>query len=102
VSLSRIDRRNLTGELGIMIGEKGYRGQGFGAESLRMLVAYAFARMNLRRIKALVFADNGPAIKLYESCGFIREGTLREEAYKDGRFRDVHIFGLIRDGADRR
>jgi diamine N-acetyltransferase len=96
ISLSGIDHRDQKAELGIMIGENGQRGKGIGEEALKLLVGYAFTQMNLRKIKALAFADNVAAIRLYEKCGFRPEGTLKEEAYKDGRFKDVCILGLLR------
>jgi UDP-4-amino-4,6-dideoxy-N-acetyl-beta-L-altrosamine N-acetyltransferase len=96
IGLSVIDHRDQKAELGIMIGEKGERGKGVGEEALRLLIGYAFTQMNLRKIKALAFADNETAIRLYEKCGFRREGLLKEEAYKDGRFKDVCVLGLLR------
>lgn len=97
VGLSAIDHRDQKAEMGIMIGEKTQRGRGIGEEALRLLIDYAFTQMNLRKIKALAFADNVVAIKLYEKCGFQLEGTLKQEVYKDGQFKDVCILSLLRD-----
>ncbi len=97
VSLSDIDHKNQRGELGILIGEKEFRGKGLGKESLELLMDYAFSQENLGKIKAHVFSDNLGAIKLYEQCGFVLEGTLRKETYKDGRFKDVCIMSAFRD-----
>jgi UDP-4-amino-4,6-dideoxy-N-acetyl-beta-L-altrosamine N-acetyltransferase len=96
IGLSAIDHRDQKAELGIMIGETTQRGKGIGEESLRLLIAYTFDQLNLRKIKALAFVDNLAAIRLYEKCGFRLEGTLKDEAFKDGQFKDVVILGLIK------
>ena len=96
VGLTNIDYKNQRGELTIIIGEKNYRGRGLGDECLNLLVKFAFDEMNLRKIKTLVFSDNEKAIKLYEKCGFVEEGVLKEEIFKDGMYKDVLIMGIRR------
>ena len=97
VGLTNIDYKNQRGELTIIIGEKNYRGRGLGDECLNLLVKFAFDEMNLRKIKTLVFSDNEKAIKLYEKCGFVEEGVLKEEIFKDGMYKDVLIMGIWRE-----
>lgn len=96
IGINEIDHRNQRGELGILIGENSYRGKGLGEESLRLMINYAFDQMNLRKIKALVFNDNRNAIILYEKCGFKHEGILKQEVYKEEKFKDVCIMGIIK------
>jgi len=98
IGLTDIDYKNQKGELTIIIGEKKYRQQGLGKEALKLLVNFAFKEMNLRKIKALVFSDNEKAIKLYEKCGFKEEGILREEIFKNGKFKDITIMSKIKKG----
>lgn len=101
VGLTGIDYKNQRAELTIVIGEKEYGGKGLGKEALDVLVKFAFNEMNLRKIKALVFSDNERAINLYEKYGFIKEGVLKEEIFKDGEFRNIIIFskfGVRKDG----
>lgn len=97
VGLTNIDYKNQRGELTIIIGEKNYRGRGLGGECLNLLVKFAFNEMNLRKIKTLVFSDNEKAIKLYEKCGFVEEGVLKGEIFKDGMYKDVLIMGIWRE-----
>jgi UDP-4-amino-4,6-dideoxy-N-acetyl-beta-L-altrosamine N-acetyltransferase len=94
IGLTDIDYKNQKGELTIIIGEKEYWGKGLGEESLKLLVKFAFNEMNLRKIKALVFSDNEVAIKLYEKCGFVKEGVLQEEIFKNGAFKDVILMSF--------
>lgn len=96
VGLTNIDYKNQKAELTVIIGEKEYWGRGLGEEALNLLVKFAFNEMNLRKIKALVFSDNEKAIKLYEKGGFEEEEILREEIFKEGKFKDVVVMSLFR------
>lgn len=96
IGLTDIDYKNQKAELTIIIGEKEYRGRGLGGEALKLLVKFAFNEMNLRKIKALVFSDNVKAIILYEKCGFKEDGTLKDEIYRDDKFRDILIMSIWR------
>jgi RimJ/RimL family protein N-acetyltransferase len=84
------------GWLSIGIGEPARRGQGYGAEALRLALDFAFRELNLHRAQLTVFSYNTPAIGLYEKLGFQREGTYREFLQRDGRRYDMYLYGLLR------
>lgn len=44
--------------------------QGFGAEAARLLVEYAFARTDVRRLTAACAVDNAASAKIMQRCGF--------------------------------
>jgi len=92
-----IDRDNRTATLGIFIGDKDCRGQGFGADAVRALCRFAFDELDLRKIRLDVHDGNEAARKAYEKVGFRREGVLRQEVYRGGRALDVVRMGLLRD-----
>lgn len=71
-------------------------GQGYGYEAGRLLIDFAFNQMNLNRVYLKVSADNLRAIRLYERLGFRHEGRLREDAYRDGKYEDTLVMGLLR------
>lgn len=84
-------------ELQIRIGEADARGRGYGREAVELLVDFAFKDLNLNRVELTVLAGNEPAIKTYLAAGFVREGTLRQAAYIDGRYVDVICMSVLRD-----
>jgi putative acetyltransferase len=54
--------------------------------------------LNLRRLELEVYTDNEPAIRLYERFGFEREGTLRQHAFRAGRYVDSYLMARLRTG----
>jgi len=94
-SFFKIDWRNRSAELGISIGEKRFWNQGYGTETMRLLVKYGFETMNLHRIWLRVFASNPRAIRSYEKTGFKHEGRMREAEYRNGVYVDVLLMSIL-------
>jgi [ribosomal protein S5]-alanine N-acetyltransferase len=55
-------------------------GRGGGREATRLVLAYAFGTLQLHRVEVRVLDFNTRAIRMYERCGFSREGVEREGA----------------------
>lgn len=100
VDISDIDWRVGHGEVGIVLGEKAYWGQGYGREALDLLADFAFTEMRLHRLEARVLRHNERAQRLFESTGFMREGTMRDQFHQGGRYVDVICYSLL--STDRR
>jgi len=83
-------------ELGIMIGETDCWGQGYGTASVLEILRIAFEKMNLNRIFLRVYQNNSRAIRVYEKCGFRKEGVLREDHYSRGTYHNTLIMGILR------
>jgi ribosomal-protein-alanine N-acetyltransferase len=81
--------------VGISIGPD-HQGKGYGTDSMNVLVDFIFNYMNLNKVKLQVFGYNKRAISSYEKCGFLLEGTLKEEIFRFGKYHDVYIMGLLR------
>jgi RimJ/RimL family protein N-acetyltransferase len=72
-------------DLGILIGDKRSWGKGFGQEACRLVLEYAFDRLNLHKVILGVYANHASAIKAYTKIGFNIEGRLKDLLfYKDG------------------
>ena len=84
-------------ELGIMIGDKAYWGQGIGRETIQLLLHYAFHYRNLRRIYLTVNGTNDRSIRAYQACGFVEEGRLRQHVWSDGAYIDFVYMGILRE-----
>jgi ribosomal-protein-alanine N-acetyltransferase len=95
--LQQIDFKDRNAELAIVIGEAEEWGRGLGTEATRLVVGHAFGTMNLHRIWLQVFEDNARAIGAYEKVGFRREGLLRQALFREGRYWDVAMMGILRE-----
>lgn len=93
-SLMMIDNTARHAELAVVMCPA-CQGQGLGAEGISLMLDFAFRQMNLHRIHLKVRADNAAAIRCYEKCGFVHEGTLRAHAYADGTYKDVLLMGIL-------
>lgn len=83
--------------LGIFIGEREYRGRGFGTDAIRLIVQYGFCELNLRRITLGLHLYNERALKSYLKVGFTLEGRARGEGLRDGVRYDGLYMGLLRE-----
>lgn len=95
--INKVDWKNSNVVVGIFIGNKEYWNKGYGTDAMKVLVKFIFEQMNINKIKLNVYSFNERAIKSYEKCGFKIEGVLRKEIYKDGKYHDEIVMGLLKD-----
>lgn len=95
ISLHNIDHLHRNAFLGILVGAAPRRGQGYGAEAIRLLLDYGFNTLNLHNIALTVHADNHPAIACYKNAGFRESGRKREWVFKDGHYVDVLSMDIL-------
>jgi len=98
IALNGINWIDRIANLGIMIGDKSYWGKGYGTEATKLMVSYAFNRLNLHKLWLGVYAGHKAAIRIYEKAGFVEEGCLKQEFYRNGKYHDTTIMGLINEG----
>lgn len=93
--LFRVDMRQRRAELGIVIGDKAFWGQGYGTDALTLLLMYAFDHLGLHRVELEYLAFNRRAREAYEKCGFVEEGCRREAVFMRGRWLDSILMGIL-------
>ncbi len=96
IVFSRMRWFNRKSEITIII-KKDFRDKGYGKESLKAAMDFAFKKMNLHRLEAEVYEFNHASIKLMESLGFKKEGVLREAQFSNGRYWDIIRYGILRN-----
>ncbi len=95
--LNRIDYTNRNANIFVKVGEKDYWGKGVATETARLLFDYAFKELNLHKVYARYHAPNiGSQIVADKKLGLIKEGVHREEVYIDGKYHDVHYYGVLK------
>jgi RimJ/RimL family protein N-acetyltransferase len=95
IILSDIDQKNATGHIHIKMSKDGGRGKGYGTDAVNTMVQYAFEELRLNCIYANILSYNEASIKLFERCGFKRDGVLRQRVYKKGKFIDLLAYSRL-------
>lgn len=70
-------------------------GRGLMHAAVRQVASWAFDTARFNRVHAYVMTSNVPSIRLLESLGFAREGTLRQYRIARGVPRDFHLYALL-------
>ena len=95
-SISKINWRIRSAEVGLFIGDKSKWNKGYGTEVMRLLLHHGFGTLNLNRIFMHVDSENKGGIRAYEKAGFILESRLRAANFRDGRYFDKLIMSVLR------
>ncbi len=61
---------------------------------------FAFEQLGLNRVELEVYAFNPRAVRTYEKAGFRRDGVRRQALYRDGKFHDIYLMGILREDWD--
>ena len=72
------------------------KGKGYGKESMRGLIRYAFENTETNRLWLDVYPDNEIGIKLYESLGMHCDGVLRQNYLSERGYLDQIIYSMLR------
>ncbi|MEW6108850.1 MAG: UDP-4-amino-4,6-dideoxy-N-acetyl-beta-L-altrosamine N-acetyltransferase [Nitrospirota bacterium] len=92
VSLQKVDFSHKNAYLGIY-SNPGLSGA--GGTLMESLKRIAFSEFKLHTLKIESLSKNRRAINFFSRSGFFREGTLKEFVFKNGKWQDVIIMGII-------
>lgn len=71
--------------------------KGLGRRILTELIRMAFEELGAHRLFLDVFEDNARARHLYESVGFVFEGTMRHAACRRGEWCNLRLMSMLAD-----
>lgn len=90
-SIHDIDWVSRTGWFGLFVGEPTAWNRGFGSDAIQTLVRFAFDEMNLMKLRINVFDYNERAKHVLLGHGFVEEGKLARDFYREGSYHDIVI-----------
>ena len=82
-----------TAEMGYYIAEE-YWGRGIATDAIKQACKFVFEKSDIIRIFAEPFSHNVASCRALEKAGFQFEGTLRNNAVKNGRIVDKKMYSL--------
>lgn len=71
-------------------------GRGYGTEVTQLVVDHALDQVGVHRLALEVFDLNPRARRVYEKCGFVVEGRLRDALMWEGRRYDALVMAVLR------
>ncbi len=83
-------------ELGYWVGAP-FWGLGYCTEAARTLIDFGFSVLNLHKISASHLTRNPASGRVMLKAGMAHEGSLRDHAFKCGRFDDIELYGILAD-----
>jgi len=95
--LHRIEWIGRSTEYRIFIGDKDFWGKNYGSEVAKLMLQYGFDKLNMNKVWLGVNADNPAAVKSYDKAGFVREGVLRQEIYRNSTYYDAIRMSVLRE-----
>lgn len=96
ISVTRMDNvHRFTGEMGYYIAQPHWN-KGYGSCAAARIVKYVFENTDIVRVFAEPYAYNSASCRALEKAGFTYEGTLRRNAFKNGRFVDMKMYSVIK------
>jgi RimJ/RimL family protein N-acetyltransferase len=99
-SLHDIDWVSHTSWFGLFIGEPTAWNRGFGGDAIEALVRFAFEEMNLGKLRINVFDYNDRAKHVLHGHGFVEEGKLMRDFYREGTYHDIVILSKFREKSE--
>ena len=94
IDLFDFDAHHSRAGVGILI-DKPFQKQGFGQQTLNLLIEYAFGFLHLNQLYAHISTANQESISLFQNCGFTLSGTLKQWFRQPYGYDDVAIFQLF-------
>lgn len=77
--------------------EDAVKGVPAAVEAMKLLYAFAFDTLGLRRIFGNVTSDNMLMVKWQKYLGMKEEGRMRQHHFLNGKYQDAIILGLLDD-----
>ncbi len=95
-AIPHIDVHRFVAEVGFWLGEP-FWNKGIITKALKIFCNYLFTNYNFNRLTANVFEGNDASIRVLEKTGFVLEGIQRKNVFKENKFVDHYIYGLLKE-----
>jgi RimJ/RimL family protein N-acetyltransferase len=88
------DVHRFTAEMGYWLAEP-FWNKGIMSKIVIRFTEFAFEKFALNRIFAEPYTENTASVRVLEKAGFVLEGTLKANAFKDGKVLDQFLYSKI-------
>lgn len=96
ISIIRMEPKSKKAEFGYWLGKK-HRKKGYMAESVKLLLEFAFGKLKLNRVKICCSTKNRASRKVIEKAGAKFEGIEREGIISGlGKKHDTRVYSILK------
>lgn len=96
IDLFDFDAKNKRAGVGIIIQNEVDRNNGFGKESLGLVIDYSFKQLQLHQLYANIGTENKASLSLFTTFGFEKVGIKKDWNFTNNAFKDEAIFQLLK------
>lgn len=89
-------RHRHAGEINMIVVHAGWQGKGVGRALMQAMIDLADNWLQLNRLSLSVWASNETAICLYQKCGFVVEGVMKNFVFSYGKYTDACLMARIK------
>lgn len=72
-----------------------YWGSGYGSESAKLLLKFAFESLNAHKVVGMCNSNNKYSAVLMEHMGMIREAVFKEELFWQNKWTDQYYYSIL-------
>lgn len=101
IKLGPINRYHSTGEIGLLIGERGEWGKGHASAVIALMTNYAFSTLGITKLTAGCYGVNEGSLRAFLNAGFVEEGRQAAQYVADGIRQDRVLLGKVNPAEDR-
>ncbi len=94
------DVHRYTAEMGYWLAEP-FWGKGIMTQAVTILTAYGIRDLKLNRVFAEPYTTNPASARVLEKAGFICEGILRSNVFKNGKILDQFLYSYIGNASEK-
>ncbi|HBD96365.1 MAG: hypothetical protein A2015_10880 [Spirochaetes bacterium GWF1_31_7] len=91
-----IDSKNRVARIGYSTGKK-FWNNSYTIMTVRLILDYAFRKLNLNRIEVRIETDDQRSMKLLNEIGAIQEGLMRQAVYYNDTFKDLYLYSILKN-----
>lgn len=96
VSLGSVSTKNKAARISrVLIGSSLHKGKGICKDMINAVLKIGFEDLKLHRISLGVYDFNRSAIRCYESCGFVKEGLMRDVLKYEDHYWSLLEMGIL-------
>ncbi|MEX6780044.1 GNAT family N-acetyltransferase [Limnospira fusiformis] len=95
IKIGFINQDHKTAQLGLLIGDTNFWGQGFASEAIQTMTKWCFDSLGLQKLEAGCYEDNMGSLRAFLKSGYQVEGFLRSHVLLKGRRTGNFCLGVL-------